>query len=52
MSEKATENNKNNVQRMGSKEHPSEMIRFAIYLTGHDRETIERMYEQWRKFNA
>lgn len=25
-------------------------IEFAIYLTGHDRETVEQMYNDWIKF--
>ena len=24
-----------------------ELIEFAMYLTGHDRETIEQMYRDW-----
>ncbi|MFH2029675.1 MAG: hypothetical protein ABIJ40_03495 [Bacteroidota bacterium] len=24
-------------------------IEFAIYLTGHDRETIEQMYRDWKR---
>ena len=26
-----------------------ELILFAMYLTGHDRETIEQMYNDWNK---
>lgn len=25
------------------------LIDFAVYLTGHDKETIEQMYNDWRK---
>ena len=27
-----------------------ELIQFAMFLTGHDRETIEQMYEDLAKF--
>ena len=26
-----------------------ELIQFAMFLTGHDRETIEQMYNDWNK---
>jgi hypothetical protein len=29
-----------------------ETIEFAIYLTGHDKETIEQMYNDWLKSEA
>ena len=27
-----------------------DLIQFAMFLTGHDRETIEQMYKDWAKF--
>ena len=30
-------------------ENPADHIEFAIYLTGHDRETIEQMYRDWKR---
>jgi len=27
----------------------SETIDFAIYLTGHDEETIKQMYDDWKR---
>jgi hypothetical protein len=27
----------------------NELIEFAMYLTGHDRETIEQMYRDWNR---
>ena len=27
-----------------------DLIQFAMFLTGHDRETIEQMYNDWNKF--
>jgi hypothetical protein len=27
----------------------NETIDFAVYLTGHDKETIEQMYKDWKK---
>ena len=27
-----------------------QLIEFAIFLTGHDRETIEQMYADWKKY--
>lgn len=32
-----------------STENCNHLIEFAVYLTGHDRETIEQMYKDWKK---
>jgi len=35
-----------------NKELKGKHIDFAVYLTGHDQETIEQMYNDWNKHNS
>ena len=29
-----------------------EIIEFAVFLTGHDKQTIEKMYAEWSRYNV
>lgn len=41
-------NNGELIKRMPEYDN-NDLINFAIYLTGHDKETIEQMYKDWKK---
>jgi hypothetical protein len=38
-----------NVLETARQSHHEDLIEFAMWLTGHDRETIEQMYSDWSR---